>query len=353
MAEVICPNCKTSFKTRFSDEMNIFYPLANEKKAGTWELIPETIRNENKGENTMDLETINFKGMTQEEKNEVLKAMGFNPFDFKTQRVDKSDPMVQEIYENGYVKNEKLHRRWITAQTMRLLGWYSGVKVLNSYWGTVYYQDYWTKNVNEKYNWTYIFKMLANEYNSLAHLKGNSFREEIFSPNLLHTIFDEYIKCLREYFDSLRTKNCKGVPYKTIGGRNVFVSDFEKKVVTPMKIFFIDNIQRGINANFNDYRRVSVALKMFLERYFIKLPNSTPLSKTWVDMFKKAGAYYTMENLVKYSGLKLMNYETDELLNRDDSLKYLEECKSQQGYQLLALLKRSLEVNNFKFSEVI
>lgn len=347
MAEVICPNCKkTSFKVGNGENI-----VDTNKLSGTVELVPETIRNENKGEKTMDLGTINFKGMTQEEKNEVLKAMGFNPFDF-TNNVDKTDSVVQEIYENGYVKNEKLHRRWITAQTLRLLGWYYGVIKEKSWNGSLYTKDEWTNNVNAKYNWTYIFKMLANEYNSLAHLKGNSFREEIFSPNLLHIIFDEYIKCLREYFDSLRTKKCKGVPYKTIGGRNVFVSDFEKKIITPMKMFFAkNNIQWSVNSK--DYKAFCYSLKVFLSKYFIKLPNSTPLSKTWLDMFKKAGAYYTMENLVKYSGLKLVNYKTDELLNRDDSLIYLEECKSQQGYQLLALLKRSLEVNVFKFSEVI
>lgn len=345
MAEVICPNCKTSFKVDNGENI-----VDTNKLSGTVELVPETIRNENKGENTMDLGTINFKGMTQEEKNEVLKAMGFNPFDF-TNSVDKTDSVVQEIYENGYVKNEKLHRRWITAQTLRLLGWYYGVTKEKSWNGSLYTKDEWTNNVNAKYNWTYIFKMLVNEYNSLAHLKGISFREEIFSPNRLHTIFNEYIKCLREYFDSLRTKNCKGVPYKTIGGRNVFISDFEKKVVTPMRLFFANDIQRS--AISKDYKALYYGLTVFLSKYFIKLPNSTPLSKTWVDMFKKAGAYYTMENLVKYSGLKLKNYKTDELLNRDDSLIYLEECKSQQGYQLLALLKRSLEVNDFKFSEVI
>lgn len=345
MAEVICPNCKTSFKVGNGENI-----VDTSKLSGTVELVPETIRNENKGENTMDLGTINFKGMTQEEKNEVLKAMGFNPFDFSNS-VDKTDSMVQEIYENGYVKNEKLHRRWITAQTLRLLGWYYGVKKVAG-WGSLFTKDEWTENVNAKYNWTYIFKMLANEYNSLAHLKGNSFREEIFNPNLLYKIFDEYIKYLREYFDSLRTKNCKGVPYKTIGGRNIFVSDFEKKIITPIKIFLADT-DRQYFVKIKDYRGISNLLHIFLERYFIKLPNSTPLSKTWVDMFKKAGAYYTMENLVKYSGLNLMNYKTDELLNRDDSLKYLEECKSQHGYQLLALLKRSLEVNDFKFSEVI
>lgn len=345
MAEVICPNCKTSFKVGNGENI-----VDTNKLSGTVELVPETIRNENKGENTMDLGTINFKGMTQEEKNEVLKAMGFNPFDFSNS-VDKTDSIVQEIYENGYVKNEKLHRRWITAQTLRLLGWYYGVTKSVSVYNHSSTTDYWTENVNAKYNWTYIFKMLANEYNSLAHLKGISFREEIFNQNLLRTIFAEYINYLREYFNSLRTKNCKGIPYKTIGGRDIFVSDFEKKVVTPMKLFFANDIQWS--AKNKDYKALCYGLKVFLSKYFIKLPNSTPLSRTWVDMFKKAGAYYTMENLVKYSGLKLVNYETDELLNRDDSLKYLEECKSQQGFQLLALLKRSLEVNDFKFSEVI
>ena len=57
MVEVICPNCKTSFKVDNGENI-----VDTSKLSGTVELVPETIRNENKGENTMDLGTINFKG---------------------------------------------------------------------------------------------------------------------------------------------------------------------------------------------------------------------------------------------------------------------------------------------------
>jgi hypothetical protein len=87
--------------------------------------------------------------------------------------------------------------------------------------------------------------------------------------------------------------------------------------------------------------------------YYVKLPKTTSLSRTWIECFKASGAYYTMENLVKYSGLKLVNYETKQMLDRESSLKYLQSCKKNEGYQLLALLKESLFKNDFKFSEVI
>lgn len=345
MTEVICPNCKTSFKTGFSDEINAIYPL-DEEKLGTYVLVPETIRNENKGENTMNVNEINFKGMTNEQKNEVLKAMGFNPFDFTTQTVDSTDPVVQEMYENGYVKNEKLHRRWITAQTMRLLGWYSGVQNLTNFWGTVYHQDSWAKNVNNKYNWHYIFRQLLNEINAIQHLPKDSPRRVFFSEKNIRYIFDEYVERVEKYVETLKRKNCKGIPYVTLVGKNIFVDDIQSKIIKPLRLHFA-----LINC---DYRSLQNGIKALLKSpYYVKLPKTTPLSRTWIECFKASGAYYTMENLVKYSGLKLVNYETKEMLNRESSLEYLQSCKNNEGYQLLALLKESLAKNDFKFSEVI
>ena len=342
MAEVICPNCNTSFKIGNNGNL-----VDVTKISGTVELVPETIRNNNKGDNNMDLSSINFKGMTQEEKNEVLKAMGFNPFDFSN-TVDKTDPIIQQIYENGYVKNEKLHRRWITAQTMRLLGWYDGIKTEKSWSGNSYTVDYWTKNIKDKYNWTYIFKQLANEYEALENIEGDCPRKQFFNPDNLTYIFSDYVKQVKNYIETLKVKNCKGIPYKTIKGKDVFVDDIQTKVINPMNEYF----NRIIKAS--SYDGYCYAIRLFLKSdTYIKLPNDTPLSQTWIDMFKKSGAYYTMENLVKYSGLKLVKYETDELLDTENSLKYLSQCRVNCGYELLALLKKSLEVNNFKFNEVI
>ena len=342
MAEVICPNCKTSFHV--GNGKNV---VDVSKLEGTIELAPKTIRNENK-ENNMDFNTINFKGMSDAEKNEVLKAMGFNPFDFKSQQVDRTDSVVQEIYKNGYVKNEKLHRRWITAQTMRLLGWYDGIKTEKGWSGNSYTVDYWTKNVKNKYNWTYIFKQLANEYEALDNIEGDCPRKQFFNPDDLIYIFADYVKQVKKYIETLKVKNCKGIPYKTIKGKNVFVDDIQTKVINPINEY----LNRIIKTP--SYDGYCYAIRLFLKSdIYIKLPNDTPLSQTWIEMFKKSGAYYTMENLVKYSGLKLVKYETNELLDTENSLNYLSQCRENCGYELLALLKKSLEVNNFKFNEVI
>lgn len=346
MAKMICPNCKTSFQTALDNEMNIYLPLTRKEKVGTYVLVPEIIRNENKGENTMNVNEINFKGMTNEQKNEVLKAMGFNPFDFTTQTVDKTDPVVQEMYENGYVKNEKLHRRWITAQTMRLLGWSTGVQRVTSYWGTTYSQDSWAKNVNKMYVWHYTFRQLANELKTLQHLSNDSPRHVFFNPNHIRIIFSEYIDKVEKYLNTLEHKNCKGVPYVKVNGTNIFVSDLNKKILSPLRklLMYTDT----------SYKTLETTIRKLLKsNFYVKLPKTIPLSRTWIECFKASGAYYTMENLVKYSGLKLVNYETDEMLNREDSLKYLKTYVYKEGFQLLALLKNSLDKNDFIFSEVI
>lgn len=338
MAEIICPNCKTSFRTGTNGS------LVTASQDGTYALVPETIRNENK-EINMDLSTINFKGMTDTEKNEILKAMGFNPFDFATQTVDRNDSVVQEIYENGYIKNEKLHRRWITAQTMRLLGWYDGITT--NLWNES--RDKWTENVKKMYDWQYAWKQIANELNVIQRINnGCEFfpRQAFFSQDKISMMINEYIEIVKDYCNKLPTYNCKGVPYIKLQGRNIFVADIERKVLTPIRIF------KKNFENASSVYRMEHEIRMFVKsQNYVRLPMGAKLSSTWVDMFKSAGAYYTMENLVKYSGLKLV--KNHELLDRDSSLQYLQSRVDDKGFQLLGLLKQSLVKNNFVFSDVI
>lgn len=338
MAEIICPNCKTSFRTGTNGS------LVTTNQDGTYALVSETIRNENK-ENTMDLTTINFKEMTDAQKSEILKAMGFNPFDFATQTVDTNDPLVQEIFANGYVKNEKLHRRWITAQTMRLLGWTDGV--MPNHWGKT--KDNWTENVKKMYDWQYAWRQVGKELDVIDKLQRvgeTTPRSVFFSDEKISAMLDEYIETVRDYCYNLPKHNCKGVPYIKLNGRNFFVSDIEKKVITPIKK--AKRIMENTFLRMYDHHTI---LRFIKSDAYVKLPRGTKLSPTWVDMFKSAGAYYTMENLVKYSGLKLV--KDHELLDRDTSLQYLQSRVNDKGFQLLGLLKQSLVKNNFVFSEVI
>lgn len=338
MSEIVCPNCKTSFRTGTNGS------LVTANQDGTYALVPETIRNENK-ENNMDLSTINFKGMTDTEKNEILKAMGFNPFDFSTQTVDRNDSVVQEIYENGYIKNEKLHRRWITAQTMRLLGWYDGITT--NHWNEP--KDKWTENVKEMYDWQYAWKQVMNEVYVISRIKTygeDTPRSKFFSEEKILAMVDDYVEIVRDYCNNLPKHNCKGVPYIKLQGKNIFVTDIERKVINPIK-----KLKRQIS-NTLDIVEIPSKIRAFIKsQNYVRLPMGTKLSSTWVDMFKSAGAYYTMENLVKYSGLKLV--KQGHLLDREESLQYLASRVDDKGYQLLGLLKESLKEADFVFSDVI
>lgn len=337
MAIITCPNCNTTFETQ--NEWNGFHSCTN--------------TNTSKGDKIMNINElgINFKGMSNEEKNEVLRAMGFNPFEFGKQTVDRNDPVVQQIYENGYIKNEKLHRRWITAQTMRLLGWYDAVKY-DSYDCPA---DRWTFNVRNKYNWKYCFKQVMNECNAIAHLPEGNIRSKFFTFYGIRTMINDYIEETIKYCNRLKKRNCKGIPYVKVKGRDVFVADIEKKIISPIRDFQYSFWRLANSKNF--YKDAYKLIKNFLKSdSFINLPWSARISDSWIDMFKKSGAYYTMDNLVKYHGLELVDYDTGKKLNREDSLVYLNQRVNDShdlGYKLLALLKNSLDKNNFKFSEEI
>ena len=335
MAKITCPNCNTTFETQ--SEWNGFHSCSN-----------TTTKGDNININELG---INFKGMSNEDKNEVLKAMGFTPFEFGKQTVDRNDPVVQQIYENGYIKNEKLHRRWITAQTMRLLGWYDCIE----YDRNKNPLDKWTFNVRNHYNWKYCLKQIANECNAISHLPEDSIRAKFFTSEKIRAMISDYIKETRLYCSRLKKRNCKGIPYVKVKGRDVFVADIEKKIISPIIDLYSSFLR--ITGSKNFYKEASKLIKNFLKSdNYINLPWRAKISDSWIDMFKKSGAYYTMDNLVKYHGLELIDYSNNARLNREDSLDYLNKCANDpcsSGYKLLALLKNSLAENNFKFSEEI
>ena len=386
MARVICPVCKSEFDLENHDEMTIhsFYDNTN-NVIGT--LVPSKVGSV-KGENKMNEMNVNemVAGMTTEQKAELIKALSLNTFNSinaDTTSVDLTDPTSRRLSDNGYVKN-MFHRRWITAQTMDLLGWRDGnYKKSNT----------WTKRFNQRYGYPMMFDVTRDELKRLYHLEqkdSQAFNEEVqfFDTEVVIALMNDYIKVLKSYVKTLNIKHCKGVPYVHLGRcyvyntteinqklrkyglsdvvkikeflecnkQNIFVEDLNKKVYT------IENLFVRAAALSQNYEELYEIFCMFSDfRYnpfFITKPMSWNLKKPaeWVDAFKGAGAYYSMDNLIKFSGLKLKNYSTDEVLGTQDSLKYLKEMAKQtkgERYKLLALLKESLVVNNFNFEKVI
>lgn len=349
MARVKCPKCKTEFDVVNHDSMVV--PAFHDESTnviGT--LVPS--KEGNDMEKLKLTQEVNFKTLSDEQKAEILKEMGFNVFDVMKAKVGDVDENVQNIKGYGYVKNQKIHRRWITAQTMHLLGWYDGCK----------FYDKWTENMNHRYHYFSQFDILKSEFNTLAHLEKldkECFEERVqfFNKEVAISVCADYIQKLGKYLkEDAHVFHCKGIPYIRLRGEDVFVSDIDKRIINVLKDEL--NVFKHSMTSYED--NYNFIVSFMKNKFVVPFCNVWTLQKSaaWINAFKGAGAYYTMKNLVCYSGLKLINYDTEKCLSTSESLKYLEkETKKAvancENYKLLALLKDSLKKSSFCFKDVV
>lgn len=240
MVEVRCPNCNSSFALG-----NGGSPIA-ELKDGIHYLVPETIRNENKTSSRL----------------EILKAAGVNIEKLQTLMegnssfkdiFEEDDPILKELSSGGFIRNNELFRRWITAQTFALLRDPKG----------------WTHAVRRRYNLRYIFRQTLNELTLLCKLerkglKGKDRRFSFFTLEDLKAIFIDLSK--------------RG-DYR-----------FER-----------ENAKQEVTACTTYKELLSV-----INRYRWSFPSRcTYKPARWLNCFKGAGAYYTLQNIIRTHGLVL------------------------------------------------
>ena len=243
--------------------------------------------------------------------------------------------VAKAIQEDGYVKNSRLHRRFITAHYFRML---------NSSMG-------WHGYLNVYYDYMYQFKMMTEEVRVLAKLQKKdkavfNERSKFFTISTVKEVLDCYVTAVDEYISKQPIKYCKGRPYiyiKSYG--NCFIDEVEKKVLSPIKVM-VDMCKKCYS-----YSEMYETLCM-LNKVMIKLPYHTKKSKAWVNAFQASGAYYSLRNLVMYHDVVL---PIDGGVYEGDLAVYaLKELLGKyKGYQFNALLKRTVEYNNFDFKKSI
>lgn len=91
----------------------------------------------------------------------------------------------------------------------------------------------------------------------------------------------------------------------------------------------------------------------------VKLPHNTNQHKSWIDAYKGSGAFFTLQNMIRFHGC-ILRGKNGRMLSKEKSLAYLddyaEECgKSKEGYKMLGMLRQALKDNhidiNAKFQE--
>lgn len=272
--------------------------------------------------------------------------------------VANDDPIMNQIIEDGYVRNTKLHRRWIMAQMFKMLG-YKRMRFWNGT-STVVEEGY-DACLRNSYSYQYQFDMMLEEIRVISKLEGKdeeTFKERtsFFNYDVVARVCQHYMGDLKKYIDNLPKHKCKGVPYKRLNGKygDVFEEDLQKKVYASME-WSIRTMQSYVKNYYELYKE----LKKFMS-LMIKLPYNTPKSKVWIDAFKGAGAFYTLKNLTMYHncGIKVevsrLPYLTKRYEAGVDATDYvkskLDEYRG-QGWRYMAMLRKCIADNNFNFDE--
>lgn len=253
--------------------------------------------------------------------------------------VKVEDTIANQIIEDGYVRNTKLHRRFVMAQMFQGLNY-------KSYDGRKAGYNEWVKRHGLKY----AFDMMLEEIRVLGKLEErdrDTFveRAHFFTKDVIKATMEDYIAELMKYVETLPSKNCKGVPYKRVKGNNIFVVDLDKKVYAPLR----SDIHRiKYTSSYNELYRI---VKNFM-RNMVALPYNTSKSKAWIDAYKGEGAFYTLKNLVMFHGcgIKVDGHMVYGAAAVSVLNKRLNEYKG-EGWRMFALMKKVIDDNNFNFNK--
>lgn len=299
--------------------------------------------------------------MTNKERMEKLNQAGINTSKYFTVDLDngtkihliidengqpvvvnnKEDEIAEQIIADGYVRNTKLHRRFVMAQMFHMLNFESYDRKETGYHAYL----------NVFYGYQYTFEMMLEEVRVLSKLESRdreSFEERVhfFDKKVVVAVLEDYMEKLKSYVNSLPNKKCKGVPYKRIKGENIFNADLEKKLYAPLR----KKIRNVSNAN--NYEFIYTALQSFM-RDMIKLPYNTPKSKVWIDTFKGEGAYYTLKNLVMFHDCGIEELYRCPMIYGTEAVDYINrklDAYKGEGWRMFALMKKVIKDNDFDFN---
>ena len=250
--------------------------------------------------------------------------------------LDDDDPIFRLIATQGDVPNRRLFRRFVMAQMFRMLS-YTDFRAWNPVGVT---------EMIHRLGYEYQWKMLLDELHAQMKMEGRdpenfADRNRWFNVGVVVAMAKDYIRQLEKHVETLPGKNCKGIPYKHIGGRDIFVQDLHSKLYSPLRI-----AARHIEMAKNATQLYNAAKKFNGLR--LKMKHDTPQSKAWVDAYKGAGAFFTMQNLIRFHGCTAID-DMGRRLDKYQSLAFLsvkaEDYKDGDGWRLLAALKKMLDDN--------
>ena len=253
------------------------------------------------------------------------------------------DAIARQIVEDGYVGNTVLYRRFVMAQMFQALNYVSWDKKRRGY-------NEWLKNRGLKY----AFDMMLEEIRVLSKLEVRDMesfveRSRFFTKEVIAKTMEDYVDELEKHINTLKTYKCKGLPYKKIKGKDVFVADLHKKIYSPMRI----DISRAKRAR--DYAEIYKIVSSFKKKMITPcygIGYGIEKSKAWIDAYKGEGAFYTLKNLVLFHncGIEINGHMVYGAAAVSVLNKRLDKYQG-EGWRMFALMNKVIADNNFDFSK--
>lgn len=329
--KVLCPNCGTELAIPAQSSIavgviigkdaglgTVYAPAADKQKRSAQERI-EALR-------AAGVDVSNLFAMQGANGGECIACNK----DGKLSILDDNDPIFQYILTNGTIPNRKLFRRWVMAQMFYMMA-ADGVTAM-------------IHRLGYEYTW----KMLLNELHAQVKMAKHNDRENFedrhrwFNQAVVMQMAKHYISELQKFVDRKPEKRCKGVPYKTIGGKHIFVSDLRSKLYNKFWMGL------GQIRNAKTIEQLYVATKNFNDKR-LKLDWDTPQCCEWIDAYKGSGAYFTLQNMIRFHNCHIID-DAGKKLDKELSLQFIKAkatmyCNG-DGWRMLAVLKKCLEDNN-------
>lgn len=266
--------------------------------------------------------------------------------------VEMMDEVEKKMVEGGYINHYTLFRRWVMSQMFRMLR--KQVDQRTSFTQLI-------QNHGYEYSW----RVVERELNAQAKMYKNGDSENYvarnrwFNNDIVADMMESYISRLHDHVENklMYRKNaeghdvykhtCNGNPYVRIGGKNVFVSDLEKKVFFPLR-----RLVREVSST-PDVAKAHAAIVKF-NRLRKKMQSDTKMDQFFINAYKGSGAYFTCKNLILFHGATFR--DGGKFLGQKKSLRYLEEKAQEyrtEGWRMMGVLKQLISDSGISISAKI
>ena len=346
--KVVCPKCGAQFA--IADKTHVATGVVIGKDAGLGTIHPEVV-GQDKPASEQPASKLPSKAS---ERIEALRAAGVDVSSFfamtganggesvaalkegKLTILSDDDPIYDAILQGGDVYNWKLARRWVMSQMLHMLA-DEGSKKFGEYDNSI------TAQIRRK-GYDYMWKQMEEELHAQYKMHKNGDEENFidrsrwFNAELVVKMLEDYRYQLHLYVKhQLKTKKCKGRPYKHICGEDIYEFDIKQKVFDP--ICKLKKEVMSCQHPSNLYYLVS--------RFNTKIRRrrgwEPKQCAAWLDAYKGAGAFFTMQNLIRYHKCR---FEGMDKASSYSCLKSLANEYRGEGWRMIGVLRQFLKDND-------